>query len=379
MYRVTVLFLIMLLSLMNNVSAGTQQPIDLSIQVEGQSQTISNSEQSDSGGGGSGSTITFSKKGNKESIKIQSDKLMYKLKQGESKQLKLKFQNNDKNSITMTLQNPDLQNILKFPQESFEIGANEIKEISVDIITSENTIPRLYLGNIILKGENREYGQIAVAVEVISHKISLELDIDLIDNQISPGGELVAIINLNNIESSNPLDILIEYSLKDTNNEDIFREQEIRTIEKQDNVTKVFTLPSNIAAGNYIVQVKTVYGNQISSSSRWFTLSKEAPNKIGIILVLVILVGVLIYKFRKRDVIWFKELGKSTKTTIFGNSKEKDQLLSQAYYNQSATRGLKQQLKQLEYIHRQGLIKGKEYQEKRVEMQQKLNDLKNRR
>jgi hypothetical protein len=246
----------------------TQQPFDLSVQVE-QNQTEQLDTESASGGDKESTFISSLK--DKRDLKST---LKYAISQGETLQANFSLTNTEKTALSISIQSVNLGEIIHLPSEEIYIESGETKNILFTLKADENLPARAYIGNILVKEQEENYGEIDVAVDVNSKQAPVDMIIDIPSDQIALGEELVVFINLKNKSDVKNVEMTLEYTLKDSENRNIAREQEVYLIETQNNITKTFKLPSHVAAGNYLLNVQAIYRSQITSSSHWFRLKE---------------------------------------------------------------------------------------------------------
>jgi len=129
--------------------------------------------------------------------------------------------------------------------------------------------------------------------------------------EIKQYDELVAELKLFNLLSKEPISVLLEYSITDDNNKTIsISGYETKIVEEKAEFTKEITLPSDIHPGNYLLNVKLKYKNDIAISGYPFKViqkEKTLNEKIVIIsyiatfLLIIILIIGLIIKHKKKN------------------------------------------------------------------------------
>ncbi len=256
---------------------------------------------------------------NNENIKnfnINKEKIKISLKQGEIKKEQITIENTKDEEIKVGLTLSKLGNFIKLSENSFNLKAGEVKAIELEFNIEENTIPNLYIGKLIIQsGEIKK--EVLITIEVRSKNplfdVSIEIPQEFIE--IYPGQELTSIINIYNLGDIKKTNAVVDYIIKDENNEIILQEQEEIEVETQISYTKTLKLPENIESGNYILYVKINYNNEVASATAWFEVkekinsSKVTRNYKSLILILLILIIVTI-------IILLKFLSKNKKIKI---------------------------------------------------------------
>jgi hypothetical protein len=90
---------------------------------------------------------------------------------------------------------------------------------------------------------------------------------------------------------------LIEYVIKDTDGNELLREQETLAIETKTSFLKKFKLPYSLAEGDYVFYVRVIYGGEVASASSWFKIEqkREVPwSRVILYLILFFILFVII-------------------------------------------------------------------------------------
>jgi hypothetical protein len=251
-------------------------------------------ETSPSGGGGGGSTV-------KAPFTVNKNQISVTLNPGQVKTEKITIKNTGSKIASIKINN-QFQEIITLNEESISLKPGESKEISFNIIVKENITPELYLGKIIISSSSMEE-EILFAIEVESIGILLDVRAEILKEylEILPGESILAEIRLFNLgEDNNRKDIVIEYSVRDYENNEIVKEHESLAIETQATFIKRINIPENARYGKYVLYVKAIYEEKIASSSDNFIITslKLTTREKIYIGIAIILLGILLFLIR---------------------------------------------------------------------------------
>ena len=259
---------------------------------------------SPSGGGGGG--------GISEISYFSVDKVTIKtsLKQGETKKEEITIKNTGTTKMKFTIANTAIQDLIKISESEFELNAGQSKTIGLDFIARADTIPDLYMGNLIITGGNTKK-EILMAIEVESAKplFDVEVEIPRTFLHILPGEELFANIRLYSLGKQGRVDVKLEYEIKDESGKRIIHDQETRAVETETNFMQSFEIPKDAKYGDYVLYIKATYDHQSASSSAFFSVGEiEMPFTkegytilivVGIAIIVLTIILIELRKFRK--------------------------------------------------------------------------------
>ncbi|HVY01630.1 MAG TPA: hypothetical protein VHA12_02610 [Candidatus Nanoarchaeia archaeon] len=338
-----------------------------------------------SGGGGGGSTNNYFSDKN---VQIIDNKLAVSIKQGETRRSQFIVENNEKKKINLTfeIQDPDKLILLNF--NSLDIEPGQKKEIPFDVIAREDTVPDVYIKQIIVRENGKEIGRANIVIDVSSKQSLFDVKLNLIENKIPENDKLIAEIQLYNFGETGRVDTELEYIIKDVNNVEIYKDHQTAAVETQLSLVKIIKT-HGIKPGNYILYVKSTYDGKVASSSQWFEITKTGIDYNMVILVLMILLVIASIAYAIKNAPsdnWFERLETKIKQEILKRRVKKAAekagvvaVAKQITPDNSKLGRLKQQLKQLEYVHSKGLVEDSEYQLTKSEIESKISDLNNRR
>lgn len=270
-------------------------------------------------GGGGGVAPAISRIKN---FTVSKEIISITLKQGETSKESVTITNNENQKLKISITNPKLKDFIKINETSFDLNAGESKNIILDFLAREDTIPDLYIGKIIIEGDGIKK-EILIAIEIESKRPIFDVEVKIPRKflYVIPGEELITNIKIFNLERRRTADVFVEYTIKDEDGKEILYETETVFVETQTTFTKSFEIPKDIKLGKYILYVKTIYDNKVASASAWFNIGKAffftLKNILiiaGIIAGIVILIDIL-YRVKKMGKKYYKKKkGKKRKT-----------------------------------------------------------------
>ena len=208
--------------------------------------------------------------------------------------------------------------------QTIKLNPNEEKTIKVNLETSEDIYPGLYVGKIFIEGSNiKDF--ITVMVEVESKKVFFDasLEIPAKYRQVLPGSEIRINPTIFNLADIPEADVELNYIITDYGGNIIFKDNEMIHILKQVTFSKTIKLPEDIKEGNYIITLYVKYKDSLAVSSNTFEVIKKEEEKkdynyifTGALLsIIIILIGLILYVQHTR----IKTIHKTIRKTIIKN------------------------------------------------------------
>jgi len=237
----------------------------------------------------------------KANIIVDREEIKLVVKQNELTKERIQITNNGQKSTSVTITIDSIAGIVSISDRSFVISPGETKIIILSILSPDTGV---FTGT--LKIETPQQRKtIPVTIEVESQEVLFDLSIDLDPKDLFPSEKLTVLATLFNLYEAGLLDVTIDYSIKDFNNNIILEDTDIVTIQNQATFSKTFTIPPNTEPGEYILITQAKYVESVGTASESFTVKKlEIPKKsnyllyiiIFIILILIILAFLLLRK-----------------------------------------------------------------------------------
>jgi len=240
-----------------------------------------------------------------KNFKITPEEIQISITQGETSSRNIIITNLENQRLKFELNNTFLKDFIRMNETEFYINGKESKEIKVDFIVSEDTLPDLYIGKIIATA-GKTQKEILIAIEVESKSSLFDIKMNIPDKfqYVLPGEEILAQIDLYNLGSQGKTDASLDYIIKDSNGNEIVHEHDTFAVETSVSLIKRIKLPENLAFGKYILYTKVTYDGKVASASALFNVGEEELNKPQmflyiLVLILIIAVLIIIYEIRK--------------------------------------------------------------------------------
>ncbi len=252
------------------------------------------------GGGGSSGSVSSG-----ASISILPERLHVQVKQGESIREQLLITNDNSGNILLKFDVSLLSNFILFEQESLSIPAQRTREFNIDFFAGENTPVGIYTGKVLIYYNNVEIKSVNTIVEVLPKLPSFDVASSLDSQEYLLNDEITARIKMTNIGDLEIVDVVLDYSIRDYSGHEFSLGQETVGINREDEITRSFALPSELSFGDYLFAVKlTTMDGQIATSATPFSTVENLGFNFydfryyiiaGGILALIIVIGIISY------------------------------------------------------------------------------------
>jgi len=204
-------------------------------------------------------------------------------------------------------------------QKEFILKKGESKSITVKFSIDEKTVPDVYTGKILIKGDSLKK-EVDIVIEVESPKPLFDIKITVPQQfkTIVPGGSFIAEFTIFNLGKGGRVDVNVELGVKDTSGNIIVSKFELVAVETQISFTREFQLPEYIKDGTYVVFAKVTYDGEVGTATDTIEVVYPKPKipKINFIIIFailgvtVILVGYYWYEKVHTERKWMKLIGK---------------------------------------------------------------------
>lgn len=253
-------------------------------------------------GGGYGARLISPAKG----FILSTEEIKLSVKQGQIITRDFIITNQENKDIKINIKGLKIEDLLLIEEQNFTLKSGESKTISFDIFAKEDTLPKLYLGKIMISSDSAKK-ELLVGIEVESKKPLFDVKVSIPERYkyIMPKQELFAEIEIYNLgEIEHEVDASIEYILMDFNGKEIYSDQETVALYTKINFLKSFKIPEDAPFGRYVLYIRTTYDGKIGSASTWFNVGKKptiplTEGTIAIAIILIISILIIIYKIRK--------------------------------------------------------------------------------
>ncbi|MBS3152572.1 hypothetical protein J4230_04140 [Candidatus Woesearchaeota archaeon] len=250
--------------------------VAFTVSVAGQQQEGGGTTGGGGGGGGGGASYPTAK-APEGKLYISKDIIKDKLAINENLDNYIKFVNEFKVPIKVTLDLSDISEFLYrigLSKIEFELQPGEKLDFKLPIRASEDFKPDIYTGTIYVSylGKTEE---IPFVLEVVSSEPLFDIFLDIKENDLEPGENVLAEITITNIKETKQIDVNITYFIKDINGNTISEEKETRGFERQVNYVKRIPMPDYLKDDRYIIYIKVSHEDVINSASQIINIKSE--------------------------------------------------------------------------------------------------------
>ena len=226
---------------------------------------------------------------------IDKEEIIIKLQQGEIKEENLTIENIGDLKISMNLENP-FPNLIKIDKINFDLEPGESEIVSLKFIAKEETIPDLYIGKLVVNGDEIQKN-VSIVIEVETKEPLLDVEVEIPEEFLItyPREKLSAKIDLFNLRTTETINTTVDYIIKDfeQGNEILF-ESETIMLENDISYIKTFDIPKDIEFERHVLYVRANYEEKVASDSAWFIISKKYSIKIWLVSLIIALITILI-------------------------------------------------------------------------------------
>jgi hypothetical protein len=193
-----------------------------------------------------------------------------------------------------------LKSFVSFDEYNLTLEKEEIRSLNMYVISGEDT--GTFTGMVNVSGNNTGIEvPVVIGVESINVLFDAKIDLPADLEYVKPGDILPAQITVFSVGSPRKVDVVLNYYMKDMNNNILWGAQETVAVEGQYSFSKSFNVPMDLESGLYALALDVVYVNSVATSSTMFTLLNEEraleshPKNKYMIYVLIILVLVIFF------------------------------------------------------------------------------------
>jgi uncharacterized membrane protein len=188
-------------------------------------------------------------------------------------------------------------------EKEFKIKSLGSKKVRLQFKIPKDKTPDIYLARLTIFSEDFEK-RVPISLEIKSEEELFYIDLQILSpgKKISPGERLRTKITLD-LLGDEEKETKIEYIIKSGNGEIIYYEEEYKILSGKTNFLKNFDIPEKIIDGNYILYVRTISEEKISSKSQWFVTEEKFEMEIALIILstmIVIFIIIILRKIRRR-------------------------------------------------------------------------------
>ena len=180
--------------------------------------------------------------------------------------------------------------------QSFILSPGELKSITFAFLAGENEPPGVYTGRIDLITEQLSKS-INIILQILEKEILFDLKSELEDETLTLDQEIKATIIMTDISGLGKVDVLLEYFIKDFEDNTIKLVQEEVEVNGILEIERAFALPETLKVGEeYVFYVKLTYQNSVVTSANTFKLI-DVIIIYNFFILIIILVIILVFIF----------------------------------------------------------------------------------
>ncbi|MFH1249075.1 MAG: hypothetical protein V1660_02895, partial [archaeon] len=189
----------------------------------------------------------------------------------------------------------NIWNVLEFENNEFNVSANSMSVVEVEVSPEEENTPGTYSGNIVVEAEKeKKTVPVRIAVELAPQPL-FDLSFNILSaSDLTAGKEFKTAITLVNIgRPGRAENITLNYSWRNTDNDNISfaADEETFAVKSTSTFEKNIILPDNLITGKYALDIKARYWNnrKNASASGTFNIIPARPPVILIFALAFVL------------------------------------------------------------------------------------------
>lgn len=240
---------------------------------------------------------------------VDKDFLKAALKQGETLLDYLKISNTGETVLEFNITVEGLEGNVMVSEDSFALNTSESKTLSVAFTIEEDGYTDIYTGKLIIKAGGLTK-TVLLIMEIRARKplFDIYVNLDELPLEVMPGDLVEADILLYNFGDLMPVDVILYYSLRDSDGNDILHKYDTLAVEEQKLVKRTVRVPSDLMPGLYLFYARLEYGNETAASSGLIrviqpeeaVIELEIPLFLAIVAVFAAILGVSIVILHKK-------------------------------------------------------------------------------
>lgn len=229
----------------------------------------------DSGGGNGGDGSNGGTLTNVVNFSLSKNLINVGILQGENERSTV-FANNTGNiDLDFILEIIGLNNFVRLNTLAFSLQPGNFQLIDFNFDAPIESIPGIYTGGLAFKaGEIIKI--INLIMEITDRGPLFDLKSELEKNILFKGDQINVSIQMTDISNLGNVEVLLEYFVKDFEDNEFKLEQENLKVNKFLEINREFNLPSNIQPGDYVFYSKLNYNDKIATTSNSFRLSSAS-------------------------------------------------------------------------------------------------------
>jgi len=229
---------------------------------------------SPAGGGGGGISIV-------RGFTVEPDFIKVSLRQGETITRTLGIYNHGGSTLNFEIDLQELRDFILLSDEFFTLKPGESKILTLDFTAAINEKPDVYADLILIKTRDITKS-VRTIIEVESREAILDVNLSVLDEYkvVSKGDVVKADIVLSNLGDLKPIDVFLNYAIKDFYGNVLTQREESLKIEDFLRITRELKLPENAPEGSYVFYTKVLYENTTAIGSDLFDVREIRAKRI---------------------------------------------------------------------------------------------------
>ena len=205
---------------------------------------------------------------------LDNELIRIKLKQGENKRKTIGIKNYLDEPMQINI-STTFNDFVLFSDRFFVLQAGDIKLLDIDFYSKYITVPDSYVGAIYIKSNNYTK-KINVIIDILEKEPLFDVITDVEKKDFYPGDSVNANMTVINMGDRMDIDILLDYSIKDFENETIVTyKKESLAIDKNLSVKRYLDIPKDIEPGKYVFQAKSSYKDVTATGADVFEVKER--------------------------------------------------------------------------------------------------------
>lgn len=197
---------------------------------------------------------------------------------GESNQKALKIKNTGTANLDFLIDVNGLKNFIS-TKERFGLKVAEEEDIILNFTSNQTGV---FTGNIIVKTDSiSKIVPIVLEVESQNPVFDADIDIPAKFREVMPKQGVVAQITILNIKGDETVDVLVNYLVKDMENNFVFQDSEFIKVKDKFSYLKEIKSPAYLKTGDYVLAIEIRHGGLTGLSSSLFRVVNKETASLG--------------------------------------------------------------------------------------------------
>lgn len=276
----------------------------------------------DSNPGGNTGGSTGGSTGPVSRFSVDKDLIEVHLFQGERKNERIIIENIGETNLLFDLSVVSLGHFIDLSEDSFSLSRGKSKTIVASFVVGPDEPTIVYTGGISVKGGSLSR-YVGVVLDILEREALFDLQSWLKNNTLTKKQKLSAGINLTDVGNAGSVDVLLEYFIKDFEDNEIPIGSENLSVNGFLSVDREFEIPDELGTGRYVFYVKLSYEDRFATSTNVFEIVDASLFFIILVIILsvLIIIVLLIIFFRSREKRKDKS-GKKEKEVVLAKGEE---------------------------------------------------------